>query len=590
MAEHTYDSWGSAGDRFADGSICIGIDLGTTNSCVGMWHVERNHAKILKNRADRGRTTPSAVRFDPQSQSYLVGNAALALETTEPVGNTVRSVKRLMGQKFDSKASEVARMYATYKVAPTKQGNVAVQVARGGGKPIAVEPEELSACILSELKASAEAYFEDGKRLDNVVITVPAYFSDSQRKATITSASMAGFKAIRLLNEPTAAAMAYGLFLSGTKLVTVFDFGGGTLDVSLLSIQDGRFEVLGIGGDTNLGGEDINNLLVEHLLEVLHKHHDVTRAQVSMTDMVLLKREVETAKVALSSEEHADITLHDFAGIPTFSYTLMRRKFELLCEPIWKICLRIVGNVLKEAEVDAVDVDEVILVGGSTRIPILRSKVSEAFHGKVCDRQFWLEPEVISDSCFVHGAVSAFQELCMSVNADEVVCEGAAIQAAILSGMDQRVFRDVLMMDVLPLPIGLETADGGMEVILPRNARIPTSVTKYFQTYEDDQRGLTVEVYEGEHEVAKENDHICYFNFALPRSKIAKAGELAHPVTFTMNASGVLQVQAGVHHDSEEEPMSKSAIFLMAGYIAALFGFYVFFRLFFAEERDITAA
>ncbi|RLN95571.1 hypothetical protein BBJ28_00011429 [Nothophytophthora sp. Chile5] len=527
-----------------------------------MWHVERNHVKILKNRADRGRTTPSAVRFDPQSQSYLVGNAALALEATEPVGNTVRSVKRLMGQKFDSKASEVARMYATYKVAPTKQGNVAVQVARGGGKPMAVEPEEVSACILSELKASAEAYFEDGKRLDNVVITVPAYFSDSQRKATITSASMAGFKAIRLLNEPTAAAMAYGLFLSGTKLVTVFDFGGGTLDVSLLSIQDGRFEVLGIGGDTNLGGEDINNLLVEHLLEVLHKHHDVTRAQVSMTDMVLLKREIEKAKVALSSEEHADITLHDFAGIPTFSYTLMRRKFELLCEPIWKICLRIVGNVLKEAEVDAMDVDEVILVGGSTRIPILRSKISEAFHGK---------------------------ELCISVNADEVVCEGAAIQAAILSGMDQRVFRDVLMMDVLPLPIGLETADGGMEVILPRNARIPTSVTKYFQTYEDDQPGLTVEVYEGEHEVAKENDHICYFNFALPHNKIAKAGELAHPVTFTMNASGVLQVQAGVHHDSEEEPMSKSAIFLMAGYIAALFGFYVFFRLFFAEERDITA-
>ncbi|GMF23584.1 unnamed protein product [Phytophthora lilii] len=176
----------------------------------------------------------------------------------------------------------------------------------------------------------------------------------------------------------------------------------------------------------------------------------------------------------------------------------------------------------------------------------------------------------------------------MSVNADEVVCEGAAIQAAILSGMDQRVFRDVLMMDVLPLPIGLETADGTMEVILPRNARIPTSVTKYFQTFEDGQRGLTVEVYEGEKEIAKENDHICYFNFALPRDKIGKAGEFAHPVTFTMNASGILQVQAGVHHDSEEAPMSKAAIFLMAGYILALFGFYVFFRIYFAEERNIT--
>lgn len=176
----------------------------------------------------------------------------------------------------------------------------------------------------------------------------------------------------------------------------------------------------------------------------------------------------------------------------------------------------------------------------------------------------------------------------MSVNADEVVCEGAAIQAAILSGMDPRVFRDVLMMDVIPLPIGLETADGRMEVLLPKNSRIPVSLTKYFQTYEDDQRGLTIDVYEGEGAVAKENDHISLFNFALPRDKIGPAGEFRHPVTFTMNASGVLQVQAGIHHDSEEAPMSKTAIILMGSYVAALFAFYVFFRIYFADERDIT--
>lgn len=176
----------------------------------------------------------------------------------------------------------------------------------------------------------------------------------------------------------------------------------------------------------------------------------------------------------------------------------------------------------------------------------------------------------------------------MSVNADEVVCEGAAIQAAILSGMDRRVFRDVLMMDVIPLPIGLETHDGRMETIIPKNSRIPVSLTKYFQTFEDNQRGLTVEVYEGEHEIAKENDHICYFNFVLPRDKVGKAGEFAHPVTFTMNASGVLQVQAGIHHDSEEKPMSKAAIYLMITYIVALFAFYVFFRIYFAPERDVT--
>ncbi|ETO61502.1 hypothetical protein F444_20504 [Phytophthora nicotianae P1976] len=561
MTTNTYDSWGSAAERFADGSICLGIDLGTTNSCVGMWYVDRNHVKILKNSLDRGRTTPSVVRFDPKSQSVDVGNVAVGLETSKPVGNTIRSVKRLMGQRFESKAVDVARIYASYEVAPTAQGNVAVQVVRGH-KKVQVQPEEVSACVLRELKASAEAYFDGQTKLDNVVITVPAYFSDAQRRATITSASMAGFKAVRLLNEPTAAAMAYGLFLSGTKLVTVFDFGGGTLDVSLLSIQDGKFEVLGIGGDTNLGGEDINNTLLDHLLDVLYKRHNVTRAQVEQGDMVRVKREVEKAKIELSEQESADITVYEIAGVSTFKYTLTRRKFEQLCDPIWKKCLRIVASVLKHAEVDAADIDEVILVGGSTRIPVLRTKISEAFNGK---------------------------ELCKSVNADEVVCEGAAIQAAILSGMDQRVFRDVLMMDVLPLPIGLETADGTMEVILPRNARIPTTVTKYFQTYEDDQRGLTVEVYEGEKEIAKENDHICYFNFALPRDKIGKAGEFAHPVTFTMNASGILQVQAGVHHDSEEAPMSKAAIFLMGAYILALFGFYVFFRIYFSDERDITA-
>jgi molecular chaperone DnaK (HSP70) len=329
-----YDSWGSAAERF-DGSMCLGVDLGTTNSCVGVWMVDRNHVKILKNRADRGRTTPSVVRFDPDSQRVDVGSAAVTQETCPPVGNTIRSVKRLMGQKFDSKAVEVARMYASYKVVPTKQQNVAVQVVRGGSKA-AVQPEEVSAAVLAELKASAEAYFDGQTKLDNVVITVPAYFSDSQRKATITSASMAGFKAVRLLNEPTAAAMAYGLFLSGTKRVTVFDFGGGTLDVSLLSIQDGKFEVLGIGGDTNLGGEDINNLLVDHLLEVLYKHHDVTRAQVGEADMVRLKRAVEKAKIELSEEDYADISVQEIAGVSKFTYTLMRRKFEQLCDPIWK--------------------------------------------------------------------------------------------------------------------------------------------------------------------------------------------------------------------------------------------------------------
>ncbi|TDH71186.1 hypothetical protein CCR75_007346 [Bremia lactucae] len=561
MPTNTYDSWGSAAERFADGSICLGIDLGTTNSCVGMWYVDRNHVKILKNRFDRGRTMPSVVHFDPDSQSVDVGNQAIRLETLDPVGNTIRSIKRLLGHKFKSKATDVARIYASYEVVPTAQQNVAVQVVRSH-KKVHVEPEEVSAYILRELKASAEAYFDGHTSLDNVVITVPAYFSDTQRKATITSASMAGFKTVRLLNEPTAAAMAYGLFLSGQKLVTVVDFGGGTLDVSILRIHDGKFEVLGIGGDTHLGGEDINNILLDHVLETLCERYHVTRAQVNEKALVRLKQEVEKAKIMLSDTESVTILAHEIGNIPKCTYTLTRRTFEQVCDPIWTKCLRIVSTLLKEAHVEAADMDEVVLVGGSTRIPILRSKVSAAFNHK---------------------------ELCMSVHADEVVCEGAAIQAAILSGMDPKVFRDVLMMDVLPLPIGLAKADGTMEILLPQNARIPTSVTKYFETHDDGQRGLTIEVYEGHEAMAKDNDHICYFNFALPRNKIGKAGEFTHPVTFTMNASGILQVQAGVHHDAEESPMSKTAIYLMGAYIFALFGLYVFFRIYFVDKRDITA-
>lgn len=229
---------------------------------------------------------------------------------------------------------QAANSYATYAITPTTHQNAAVQVQRNG-KPTLVEPEQVSACILSDLKASAEAYF-DNKRIDNAVITVPAYFNDSQRKATISSASIAGFKSIRLLNEPTAAAMAYGLFVAGTKLVVVFDFGGGTLDVSLMSIQDGRFEVLGIGGDTNLGGEDLNIVLLDFLVDRLQHQHNVPREQLTSGDLVRLKQQVEQAKIELSTEEEARIELTDLAGVAKFTYTLTRHKFEQLCESIWK--------------------------------------------------------------------------------------------------------------------------------------------------------------------------------------------------------------------------------------------------------------
>lgn len=306
---------------------------------VGIWKTERNHVKILKNRRDRGRTTPSVVRFGPESDQVLVGNEAIAHELEDPVGNTVRAVKRLMGQPFESKAVEVATKFAAFTLEPTKQGNAAISITRSGSKTDTVLPEDVSAAVLSELKASAEAYYQD-ESIDHAVITVPAYFNDSQRRATLEAATSAGFSAVRLLNEPTAAAMAYGLFLAGTKLVVVFDFGGGTLDVSLMQIQDGKFEVLGIGGDTNLGGEDINHLLLDHVLEMFDKHFGVHREQLRPEDMVKLKREVEKAKIELSTEESAVVELRGAAGSSkTMTVTLHRRKFELLCESIWKRCV-----------------------------------------------------------------------------------------------------------------------------------------------------------------------------------------------------------------------------------------------------------
>ncbi|OQR98297.1 hsp70, partial [Thraustotheca clavata] len=412
---------------------------------------------------------------------------------------------------------------------------------------------------LSQLKASVEKKLNE--RIVNAVLTVPAYFNETQRQATLRAATMAGFEAVRLLNEPTAAAMAYGLFVAGKKRVVVFDFGGGTLDVSVLLIDEGKFQVEGVGGDTHLGGEDINHLLFDFVLQSLQNKHGRLSNPLTPSDIIQIQRAVEDAKIELSTEVTTTIQLNNIGHVPSHTIKLTRQKFEGICEPLFKKCIYITRDVLKDISLTPKDIDEIVMVGGSTRIPAIRTRLSAFFDNK---------------------------ELCTSVNPDEVVAEGAAIQAAILSGVDKKVFQDVLMLDVIPMSIGIEKADGSMEVLIPKNSRIPIAATKYFDTYEDNQKGITIEVFEGEKEIARDNTYLTYFNFFLPKNRIGKAGEFQHPVTISMNQNGLLQVKAGIFHDSNESEnaeLSTKTMAILIVYLVFLGLVYVFVRVYFADRR-----
>ncbi|KAF0691648.1 Aste57867_17178 [Aphanomyces stellatus] len=553
----TYESWGQNADEFENGTVCVGIDLGTTNSCVAYWKEGANHPKIINHHDKDGgkhKTVPSVVSFPPDGNPFVGFDAVEHEQAFETDTVTVRSAKRLMGKTFVEMADD--QKYLSYTLCEDDE-NVAIDLP---SKKSIVAPNEVSAILLSYIKDTAEEKL--GTRVFNCVLTVPAYFNEFQRQATLKAAKMAGFQGIRLLNEPTAAAMAYGLFLAGKKRVVIFDFGGGTLDVSVLSIDNGKFAVEGVGGDTHLGGEDINHVLYDFILESVQTQHDSSLTlPLDRTAIIQLQRAVEHAKVALSTQKEVSIYLNDFSGVKSHKQKISRSKLESLCDPVLKKCVDITRDVLTSIDLTPSDIDEVVLVGGSTRIPAIRSKLTELFNGK---------------------------ELCTSVNADEVVAAGAAIQGAILSGIDKKVFQDVLMMDVIPLSIGIEKADGEMEVLIPKNSRIPVAVTKYFDTFEDNQRGITIEVFEGEASVARDNAYLTYFNFTLPRNKVGKAGEFQHPVTLSMNANGVLQVRAGVQHEANEtdEALSTKWIFILSVYMAFMAGIYVFVRIYFADDRN----
>ncbi|ETW04765.1 hypothetical protein, variant [Aphanomyces invadans] len=388
--DNTYESWGQRADEFENGTVCIGIDLGTTNSCVGYWKEGANFAKIVNHVGKDGKhkTVPSVVSFPPQGNPFVGFDAVEHEQKLEPDTVTIRSAKRLMGKTLAEVGDE--QKYLSYSLCDDGD-HVAIDLP---SKKTVVAPSEVSAILLKYIKDTTEEKL--GHQVVNCVLTVPAHFNESQRQATLKAAAMAGFQGIRLLNEPTAAAMAYGLFIAGKKRVAIFDFGGGTLDVSILSIDSGKFAVDGVGGNTHLGGEDINHVLYDYMLESIQNQNGGTPLTLDRTAIIQLQQAAEHAKVTLSSQKEVSIYLDDIGGVKSHKLKLTRSKFESLCDPLLTRCIDITLNVLASIDLTPNDIDEVVLVGGSTRIPALRNKLSALFNGKVScrlgARSFFISP------------------------------------------------------------------------------------------------------------------------------------------------------------------------------------------------------
>ncbi|CAG8560554.1 9367_t:CDS:1 [Cetraspora pellucida] len=483
--------------------VVIGIDLGTTYSCVAV-HIN-GRVEILAN--DQGnRITPSYVAFTDEER--LVGDAAKNQAANNPT-NTVFDAKRLIGRRFSDKEVQNDMRHFPFKVID-KDGKPAIQV-QVKGEEKTFTPEEISAMVLGKMKEIAESYL--GKKVTHAVVTVPAYFNDAQRQATKDAGTIAGLNVLRIVNEPTAAAIAYGLDKSdGERQILVYDLGGGTFDVSLLSIDDGVFEVLATAGDTHLGGEDFDNRVIDHFVRLYKKKNkvDITK---DLKTMGKLKREVEKAKRTLSSQMSTRIEIESFHEGKDFSETLTRAKFEELNNDLFKKTLQPVEQVLKDANVDKKDVHDIVLVGGSTRIPKVVQLLEEFFNGRKASK---------------------------NINPDEAVAYGAAIQGGILSG-DERV-KDILLVDVCPLTLGIETTGGVMTKLIPRNTMIPTKKSQIFSTAADNQPTVLIQVYEGERSMTKDNNLLG--KFELTGIPPAPRGVPQIEVTFEIDANGIMKVSA----------------------------------------------